>query len=61
MAGLAGTVATYPLHLWLIRRSVIRWGGEDVARKVAWYWQAALILAALAVILAAIFLVMRSV
>jgi dienelactone hydrolase len=27
LAALAGTLVTYPLHLWLLRRGVIRWGG----------------------------------
>jgi hypothetical protein len=24
---LAGALVTYPFHLWMIRRAVIRWGG----------------------------------
>ena len=27
LACLAGTLVTYPFHLWMIRRGVIRWGG----------------------------------
>ena len=38
LAGLAGALVAYPLHWWLIRRGVIRWGvppiaGEDTPRK----------------------------
>jgi hypothetical protein len=38
LAALAGTLVTYPLRLWLIRRDVIRWGGapgSTTARTVA--------------------------
>jgi hypothetical protein len=38
LAALAGALATYPLHLWLIRRGVIRWG---VAPKCSEDWPAA--------------------
>ncbi|MBM3121327.1 MAG: DUF4396 domain-containing protein [Chloroflexi bacterium] len=54
---MAGALVTYPYHLWMIRRGVIRWGSHpaaDDARGLAWYWQAALFLAALAAMLAAV-------
>jgi hypothetical protein len=58
---LAGAVVTYPYHLWMIRRGVIRWGmgagGERApARPMAWYVQLCLVLATLGLMLAAVLL-----
>lgn len=62
LAALAGALVVYPLHLWMIRRGMIRWGvadGEDAVRELVWYQQAALLLLAFAVMLAAIILSMQ--
>jgi hypothetical protein len=64
LACLAGTLVTYPFHLWMIRRGVIRCGeaamsGKVFVSKLAWYQQAALVLPACAVVLSAIFLSLR--
>jgi hypothetical protein len=59
LAALAGALAAYPLHLWMIRRGMIRWGEpamiEEVAiRGTAWYQQAALLLLVFVIMLAAL-------
>jgi poly(3-hydroxybutyrate) depolymerase len=58
---LAGALVTYPYHLWMIRRGVIRWGMDSAgatapARPLAWYVQLALALAALGLMVAAVLL-----
>jgi hypothetical protein len=58
---LAGALVTYPYHLWMTRRGVIRWGmgatGEAApARPMAWYVQLPLALAALGLMIAAVLL-----
>ena len=57
LATLVGTLVAYPLHLWMIRRGMIRWGKpamirEGAIRKLAWYQQGGLILLALILMLA---------
>jgi len=58
LAVLAGALLTYPLHLWLIRRGMIRWGEpaiseEPTVKKLAWYKQAVLLLSTFALMLTA--------
>lgn len=64
LAALAGTLVTYPFHLWMLRRGLIRWGpavppGEAPARGLAWYLQGALVVLSIAAMLGAIFLSTR--
>jgi hypothetical protein len=58
---LAGAMITYPYHLWMIRRGVIRWGmdGADAAapaHTLAWVVQLAFALMALGLMVAAVLL-----
>jgi len=60
----AGTLVSYPFHLWKLKRGVIRWGAtaptrEAVTRGLPWYQQVTLVVLSFAAMLAAIFLSMQ--
>jgi hypothetical protein len=62
LGALAGTLAAYPFHLWMIRRGVIRWGSAPApgdGKRLAWAVQAALFVLAFAALLAALMLSMQ--
>lgn len=63
-AALAGALVTYPYHLWMIRRGVIRWGCPPAlggTKGMKGYAQAALLVLAFAAMLAAVVLPMVAV
>jgi hypothetical protein len=64
VAALAGALVTYPFHLWMIRRGLMRWGFPAPAagapvKGMAWYWRTVLMVSSLAAMIGAIFLSTR--
>lgn len=63
LGAIAGTLVTYPFHLWMIRRSLFRWGTVAIlnapTRELAWYVKVVLVLLSLVTMLGAMFLSMQ--
>ena len=64
LGAIAGTLVTYPFHLWMLRRGEFRWGSEATAEEVsakgmAWYGKVALVVLSLVIMLGALFLAMQ--
>jgi hypothetical protein len=64
LGAIVGTLLAYPLHLWMLRRGLFRWGTEALseqvsARGLAWYAKVALVVLSFATMLGAMFLVMQ--
>jgi uncharacterized protein len=64
LAAVVGMCVTFPFHLWMIKRGVIRWGeasisGEEIASGIPWAQQAVILVIAFAAISAIMLLTMR--
>jgi len=64
LGAIAGALVTYPFHLWMLRRGMIRWGSEvapeeAATRGLAWYVKVALVVLSFVAMLGAIFLSMQ--
>jgi CubicO group peptidase (beta-lactamase class C family) len=63
LGAIAGTLVTYPFHLWMLRRDLFRWGTVAISnvptRELAWYVKVMLVVLSLVIMLGAIFLSMQ--
>jgi len=64
LGAIAGTLITYPFHLWMLRRGLFRWGIEAAAEEVpfrglAWYVKVALVVLSFIIMLGVMFLTMQ--
>jgi hypothetical protein len=62
LAAVVGMLVTFPFHLWMIKRGVIRWGGNitDIRKGIPWFQQAGILLFVLTAIISLMVLAMRT-